>query len=89
MIIKSSGLLQEGQQGAGLDKITIALAENQTSSGHIGAGKLKFNSFEIERWGLVSDVLNQNYYTNILGRFSTGIGVSPTAPSAISDILAN
>jgi len=37
----------------------------------------------------IENVFDNHFYAGVIGRLSTGVGVSPTAPQVISDILAN
>ena len=60
--------------------------------GHGEAGlaylsKLKIKNINVMSEFIINNFLDKKYYVNAIGRLSTGVENSPTAPSAIADIL--
>ena len=55
-------------EGGSVDRLRVAFWGYISSGGVICAGKLKFNTFNLNRYGLIEDVNNQDFYANVTGR---------------------
>ena len=63
------------EDGAALDRLTIAFWSFINTGGIICAAKFKINSLSMIRYGLVEDIINQDFYANVNGRAISEISI--------------
>ena len=82
-------LVFQPEDGAALDRLVIAFWSFINTGGIICAIKFKINSLSMIRYGLVEDIINQDFYANVRGRGWVGGYDYNVAPYTIGHIVEN